>query len=152
MSVVSVLNALLTPLIAIITTFIAWRQWKGTELKLNLERYERRLRIYEEVFKMLTTICGDAKPTWEDLLKFRVATAEADFLFGPEIPKYLDEIFSRGMKLRQANLEYRDFTQQVPQEYDHDKVVQELSSQLKWLTEQALTAKDKFKKYLNISG
>jgi len=50
---VSVLSALLTPLIAIITTYIAYQQWQGNKLKLKMERYERRLRVYQEMVKML---------------------------------------------------------------------------------------------------
>jgi len=53
MCVITILQGLLTPLIAIITTYIAWQQWKGNQLKLKMERYERRLRVYQEVVKML---------------------------------------------------------------------------------------------------
>ncbi|MZH03257.1 MAG: hypothetical protein F3745_07665 [Nitrospinae bacterium] len=61
--------------------------------KLNLERYDRRLRVYEEVRKILSIIVRDANAGTEDLLKFRTAVSEADFLFGPEIPEYIDQIY-----------------------------------------------------------
>ena len=121
MRVITILQGLLTPLIAIIATYIAWQQWKGNELKLKLDRYERRLRIYQEVIKMLRT-CSNRKPEWADLIDFGSSTAEADFLFGPEIRQYIDEIVSRAAALIAANAEYRDFTQPVPAEYDHDKL------------------------------
>jgi len=38
MCVITILQGLLTPLIAIITTYIAWQQWKGNQLKLNMEK------------------------------------------------------------------------------------------------------------------
>ena len=54
--------------------------------------------------------------------------------------------------MRQANREYRDVTQPPPpSEYDHNKVVQEMSVQLTWFTEQIAVAKDKFRKYLDIN-
>ncbi len=39
MRVISILQALLTPLIAVITTYIAWQQWKGNQLKLKLDNH-----------------------------------------------------------------------------------------------------------------
>jgi hypothetical protein len=111
MPILQLSQALLTPLIAVVATYIAWQQWRSNLLKLRLERYERRLRVYEEVIRILSIIGRDANATPEDLMKFRAAAAEADFLFGPEIPEYIDEIYSRGLKLWRANKEYRDYTQ-----------------------------------------
>jgi hypothetical protein len=151
-SVVNIFSALLTPVIAIIATYIAWQQWKANELKLRLERYERRLSIYQDVIKMLSLIMCDADAKVEDLMTFRANTAEADFLFGPEIPKYIDEIFSRGLKLKTANDDYRHAGQENPPGYDHSKVVKEIDAQLRWLTDQFNPAKEKFAKYLNVNG
>lgn len=92
--VVEVSKGLLTPLIAIVATYIAWQQWKTNRQKLILDRYDRRLRVYEEVRKILSIIFRDDKASYDDLLKFRTAVSEADFLFGSEIPKYIDEITS----------------------------------------------------------
>jgi endonuclease V-like protein UPF0215 family len=54
-------KALLTPVIAIVATYIAWQQWKTNALKLHLDRYDRRLKIYQEVKKILSIIIRDAK-------------------------------------------------------------------------------------------
>jgi hypothetical protein len=149
---VSVLSALLTPLIAMIATYIAWQQWKGNQLKLKMERYERRLGVYQEVVGMLRA-GSNTKLEWSDLIAFGASTAEADFLFGPEIRDYLNEILSRGADLTTANAEYRDFTQPVPAKYDHNKVVEQRMTQIKWFMEQIAgsLAQNKFAKYLNIS-
>jgi hypothetical protein len=98
------LSALLTPLIAIITTYIAWQQWKGNQLKLKLDRFDRRLLIYQEVVKMLKTCANGEIREFSVILEFGAATAEADFIFGPEIRQYLDEISTRAAKLRSANV------------------------------------------------
>ncbi|MDD5203855.1 MAG: hypothetical protein PHS17_00460 [Desulfobacterales bacterium] len=148
---VEISKALLTPVIAGVTAYIAWQQWKTNKQKLNLERYDRRLRVYEEVRKILSIIMRDAKASMDDLLRFRTAVSEADFLFGPEIPEYIDEIYTHGVKLGRWKDEYRDFTQQIPDGYDHKKVVSEMHRELNWLMEQFGPAKEKFKKYLDIS-
>lgn len=150
-SLIEISKALLTPVVAAVATYIAWQQWQTNERKARLEGYDRRLRVYEEVRKILSLVMRDTDVSTDDLLKFRVATSEADFLFGPEIPKYIDEIYRRGLSLWRWNKEYRDYTQEPPAGYDHNKLVDETHKELTWLTDQFEPAKAKFKKYLDIS-
>lgn len=144
-------TALLTPVIAIVATYIAWQQWKTNQQKLILDRYDRRLKVYEEVRQILSVILRDGKASFDDLMKFRRAVSEADFLFGSEIPAYIDEIYQRGVKLQYWYGEYRDYTQTKPDGYDHQKVSDGMHAELSWLMEQLEPAKQKFKKYLDIS-
>src|SRR6266436_2889367 len=123
MWVISILQGLLTPLIAIIATYIAWQQWKGNELKLKMERYERRLHVCQEVVKMLRKCANGELREFAVIVDFGASTAEGDFLFGPEIREYIDEISSRAAKLRSANVEFKDYTQPVPAGYDPEKIV-----------------------------
>lgn len=149
--IMELLKAFLTPLIAIIATYIAWQQWRTNQLKLHLDRYDRRLKVYEEVRQILSIIGRDAKASYDDLLKFKRAVSEADFLFGPDIPAYIEEIYQRGVKLQYWSDEYRDYTQSKPDGYDHQKVCDGMHSELIWLMEQFEPAKQQFKKYLDIS-
>jgi hypothetical protein len=153
MCVISILQGLLTPAIAVITTYIAWQQWKGNQLKLNLDRYDRRLRFYQEVIKMLKTCVNGEIREFSVIVDFGAATAEADFLFGPEIRQYLDEISTRAGKLRSANVQYKDLKQPVPAGYDREKIVNETGTQTAWFEEQLVgfVAKNKFAQCLNIS-
>jgi hypothetical protein len=149
--VLEISQGLLTPVIAIVATYIAYQQWQTNRQKLILDRYDRRLRIYEEVRRILSIILRDANASTDDLLKFRTSVSEADFLFGPEIPEYIDEIYKRGLNLWRWNEEYRDYRQEKPPGYDHNKVVEEKHKELTWLTGQFEPAKQKFKKYLDVS-
>lgn len=149
--VIEISKALLTPIIAIIATYIAWQQWKTNQQKLNFEIYDRRLTVYEQVKKILSIILRDAKVTNEDLVKFRRSASEADFLFGEEIPRYIDQIYMRIIKLHRLNKQYKDYTQEKPEGYDHQKIVDETHKELTWLAEQFDPAKELFKKYLNIN-
>jgi len=154
MCVISILQGLLTPIIGLIAVYIAWQQWKGNQLKLKMDRYERRLRVYQEVVKMLKVCANGEIREFSLILEFGAATAEADFLFGPEIRQYLDEISTRAAKLRSANVQYRDLTQPIPENYDHEKIVSEIGTQTAWFVEQLVeksVAKNKFGKYLNIT-
>lgn len=145
-------QALLTPLIAVVATYIAWQQWRTNRQKLMLDRYDRRLRIYEQVQRILSLIVRDAKASYDDLLQFRISVSEADFLFGPEIANYIDEIYQRGVKLQYWNGEYRDSTQPKPEGYDDQRVVDGMHTELEWLSGQFEPTKRKFKQYLDISS
>lgn len=147
----AVSQALLTPSIALIGAFLAWQQWRINKLKIRLERYDKRLRVYQEVVKILSIIARDAGASTDDLLKFITETSEADFLFGSEIRNYIDEIYRRGLHLWRYNTEYRDYTQEKPEGYDHAKIVDGMHAELEWLVEQIGPAKEKFRKYLDIS-
>ena len=148
--IMEISKALLTPIIAIIATYIAYQQWKTNQQKLNLELYARRLEVYEEVRKILSLILRDADASYDDLLIFRTSVSEADFLFEDDIPSYIDEIYKRGVNLHKWNKEYKDSTQETPKGYDHKKVCDEMHKEVVWLTEQFEPAKEKFKKYLNM--
>jgi len=149
--IIEISKGLLTPLIAIIATYIAWQQWQTNLQKLNFEKYDRRLHVYEEVKKILSIILRDADANNEDLLKFRTSVSEADFLFGPEIIEYIDEIYGHCSDLHRWKVELRDPTQKIPHGYDHNKVVEGIDKELKWLHKQFESAKEKFRKYLDLS-
>jgi hypothetical protein len=154
MWVISIFQGLLTPLIAIIATYIAYQQWQGNKLKLKMERYERRLGVYQEVAKMLKLCANGEIREFSVIVDFGAATAEGDFLFGPEIREYINEISIRAAKLRSANVQFKDYTQPVPAGYDPEKIVNEISTQTAWFVDQLVeksVAKNKFGKYLNIS-
>jgi hypothetical protein len=143
-------QGLLTPLIALITAYIAWQQWQATKLKMNLDRYERRLKIYQATHKFILEVITDLKPELSQMFGFDSATAEADFVFPTQIREYLDELFSHANKLRSAKVQYRDYTQEIPPDYNHRKICEEISEHSQWFIEQPQIAKKIFKPLLNI--
>jgi len=142
---------MMTPLIAIVATYIAYQQWNTNKQKLILDRYDRRLKVYEEVVQILSIIIQTSRAKFEDLIKFRRAVSEADFLFEPEIMQYIDEIYKRGIQLEYWNKQFRDSTQPIPDGYDHQKVCDSMHAEFMWFSVQFDPAKQKFKKYLDIS-
>jgi len=143
-------KALLTPAIALLTAYIAWQQWRTNRTKLSLDLYDRRIHVYEQVKRILSLIMRDARVSYDELLAFRANTSQADFLFGPEIPKYIDEIYQRAVKLEYWTKEYRDYTQEKPPGYDHEKVVSSKHAELEWLSGQFDPALEKFRRYLHV--
>jgi hypothetical protein len=121
------------------------------ETKLKLNRYERRLQIYKEVVRFIVISAEKDNYDNSELMTFRPKVSEADFLFGEEVRKYIDELHSRGVNLHRWSREYRDYSQPKPEGYDHQKVVDEMHKELKWMAVQLEPARKIFKKYLDVS-
>lgn len=141
-----------TPVIAVAAVVIAKQQARVNERKYQADLYDRRLRIYEEVKRLLSLVTRDANISAEDLLKIRIATSDADFLFRSDVTTYLDTLFKHATELGMWCSMYRDYTQQpYPPDYDHKKVVASKHREFMWLTSQYEPAKQLFKNYLDVS-
>jgi hypothetical protein len=152
MRLISILSALLTPVIACITVWIAYRQWQDNHLRLKRENYERSLKVYQEVVKILQRVCRDFDPQFDELLSFSAATAEAPFLFREEIRAYINEIFKQGTHLNTANFIYKEGTATSPRDPDaFMKAIEDKGRIEKWFTDQFAVAEGKFKPYLHIA-
>jgi len=99
---------------------------------------------------ILRAVLRNADASWDEIGRFAEGTAEADYLFGDDVSTYLREIYRQCVKLRTANEQYRDYTQEKPPDYDHTKIVEERHAAVNWLTEQIAVAKTKFGSYLRI--
>jgi hypothetical protein len=148
---VKISQALLTPVLAAIASYIAYQQWQTNKQKLVLDRYERRLKIYEKVREFLGIIIRDATVSIPEIMNFNRAVSEADFLFGREVSTYLAGLYSHAVKLHSWNAQYRDHSQSIPQNYDHQAVVKGMHDELQWLVGQYDPSKEIFRKYLDIS-
>ena len=95
------LQGLLTPAIAVTAVYIAYQQFRANKQKLKLDLFDRRYRIFEEVRTVLGLMYTSGMKD-VDLLKFVTETADAEFLFGPEIKEYCEEIYQRVQRLSSA--------------------------------------------------
>jgi uncharacterized ubiquitin-like protein YukD len=156
--VLRMLSYIATPVVAVAAlkiasqqARIAGQQARVQERKYEADLYERRLRIYEEVKRLLSIVTRDANISMQDLLKFRVATSEADFLFGSDVPTYIDELYKHATNLAMWASIYRDYTQEPPPGYDHKATVDGKNREFAWITAQYEPSKELFKKYLHVS-
>ncbi len=131
--------------------YIGWQQWKTNKQRLKLEQYDRRLRIYNEIVKFLSGVLSKGKAHVDDLVDFRAAVSESDFLFEEEITDYINDIFKHGMNYWMWNEKYEANKINKLDGYDNEKVTNEMAAELKWLTDQFHPTKEKFQKYLNLS-
>jgi hypothetical protein len=136
-------QGLLTPVIALIAVYIAYQQWKVNKRKYDFDTYERKLQIYQRVVEMLRLIMTDLKPEIQEILRFGVDTTEADFLFPEEISAYINEIYTHAARLHAARAQIQ---------IDSPNFRDALTQEEEWFLGQFDVAKERFKKYLKISG
>ena len=149
---IDVLSALLTPVIAAITVYIAYQQWQTNRRRLELDLYERRLQVYQAVTRFIGKVVKDLSPDAQDFSEFWRSTAEADFLFGSDVRDYLEELATHAASLRRWSNEYRDNRQVRPEGYDHSRVVEGQHKETQWFAVQFGEAQQLFAKYLNLTG
>ena len=144
-------QGLLTPVIAAIALYIAYQQWKTNDNKLKWDKYEKGIEIYKEIVNFISIGINETNYKNDELMSFKPKVSEADFLFGEEIPKYIDELQKRAVKLSYWNKKYRDYTQPKLENYDHEKIEEEMHKELVWISSQLEPARNLFKKYLDVS-
>lgn len=99
-ALVPVLSALLTPIIAIITAYIAYQQWRTNRNKLKLDLFDRRFVVYDAARNLIRDVLTQTHPSDEQLLAFRAKTGEASFLLNESIARYLtDEMWKKAAEL-----------------------------------------------------
>lgn len=153
METLQVTQALLTMVIGCSTAYIAWQQYALNRDKGRLEKYDRRLRLYQEAVSLLEAAATKADVSDDDLRRFVRGTAEADFLFpNNDVPSYLKMVQRQATNLYCASRQYRDYTQQQPPGYDHQKVCDEMHTALRWLNEQDEELKKRFEPYMRFGA
>ena len=95
------LSALLVPAVAFFGGLIAYRQWRTAQNKLKLDMWDRRMKLYEVVRKYLAAVTAKSAPNAEDLREFLFGTADARWLFTPEVADYLyKQLYLNGENLK----------------------------------------------------
>lgn len=90
---IDLLQALLTPVIAVLTTLIAYQQYRLRKDEKALIMYDRRLKVYNQVVSVTHKIRASEPMCMQDALDWIHSLTEADFLFGAEVKELIAEIY-----------------------------------------------------------
>jgi hypothetical protein len=146
MQFIQLLSAILTLVIAIVTTYIAIQQHR---MKFVLEMFEKRYAVYQGVKNFILSAVRYANLSNDDFFKFNEETQDAFFLFDESAEKYIDNLRSKGAKLRYLNEKLSDQNLLIGEE--RGKLATEEAELNIWFGNQLLESKQVFKKYLHIS-
>lgn len=81
-------SGFLTPLIAIVTVYIAVQQHRLSKRQFQYESYERRFQVYKTVQCFLSEIVREGKTSYTCLSQFYAEASAAAFLFDPSVQNY----------------------------------------------------------------
>ncbi len=144
------LNILQTVLLIAIAAGIAyqifWPPVKTAGTRKSL--HSRRCDVYNDVVRVLTMLGKRGEVRKEELLDFRSRTQDASLLFDGEVAAYLDEIYSRSVKLISTSELLQRTSVAVGEE--RDQITVENTRQLIWLADQLAVVQKKFAKYPDV--
>ena len=146
---IQLLSALLTPVIAVVTTYIAIQQYRTSRLKFKLELFEKRYAIYQGVKKFILSAVREANLSNDDFFKLNEETQDAFFLFDERVDKYTDDLRSKGARLKYLNERLSDQSVSIGEE--RSKLAEEDAELNTWFGNQLFESKQVFKKYLRVS-
>lgn len=107
--------------------------------------YDRRVKVYDSLMGFLSEFAREMKIDFPPIMQLYRDTREAEFLFGPEIPEFIDHVAKRAGEHRVLQ------TENVYEAGDQQKIneIQEVEG---WLAITASKeAKDKFGRYLRLA-
>ena len=90
-------SALLTPLIAVVMTYIALQQYRANRLKLRQNLYDRRFALYNATAEFLAYIFSHGAVDNQQLFPFLQRTRESYFLFGPDVADYVTTLHKKAV-------------------------------------------------------
>jgi hypothetical protein len=114
-----VLTALLAFAAALLAAWIAYLQWKTAHLKVAIDLFDRRYQIYLDVREIAERTVAMASSTPQDLIAMNRAISSAQFLFGDDVTKYLEDLRSAMIRSEAA----REAMLRSPQHSQHQKLV-----------------------------
>lgn len=144
------LNILQTLLLVLIAGGIAFLIYQSRVRTAGTRKslHGRRCEVYNDAMQVLTMLGKRGEIRKEELLDFRSRTQDAVLLFDGEVAAYLDEIYSRGVKLMSTNELLQGTSVAVGEE--RDRLTVEHTKQLIWLADQLAMIKKKFARYPDV--
>ena len=143
---IEMLSGLLTPLIAVLAVYIAWKQWHTDHLRLKYELFDRRYAIFEKITSFIATILAQGKVPANAATQFVRETKTAIFLFDDkELQNFIEEIYQKTVALHalEATLEN---LQGLEQSSNIEKQ-QEIKG---WFTSQLNACSERFSRFLSL--
>jgi len=95
---IEILQALLTPVIAVLTTLIGYQQYRLRRDEKALIMYDRRLKVYNQVVSVTHKVRASQPMCLQDALDWIHSLTEAGFLFGEEVEELIAEIYGSVLK------------------------------------------------------
>lgn len=147
-NIVTVFSALLTPVLALLAGFIAYRQWRTARDRLKLDLFDRRLAIFEAVRSLIGEIQTSGRTSHEREFEYLRNTRGAIWLFDRNIVNYLDQTLFQKVTLLNA---LQAEVEGAPAGEERTRNIRRQSEIKAWLGEQHRTLETMFAPYLKLT-
>ncbi len=145
---IEVFSAFLTPVIAIITTFIAVKQWRLEKRQWRLACYDKRFETYRIVAEFISSN-SRAAGTQADQEKFLQTASRNSFLFDPTIQAYIEELYTKSIDKSDLARTIED-SQNASQASFRGELSKKITESSRWFQAQFEVARKHFGEYLKI--
>jgi hypothetical protein len=143
-----ILSGLLTPVIALIAAYVAWRQWQTAKDRLRLDLFDRRLAIYNAAFDFIRSISLSGGVDQDELRNFWTGLHGAEFLLDSDLCKYLrEDLWNKALELHRLD---SFLTAHTIADDEHARNARERGEVQKWLLAQFEVLTEKFGKILKM--
>src|SRR4030043_138343 len=148
-SLIEIINSFLTPMIAIITIYIAYQQWRVNYKKIKIDLSDRRVKAFREIEQYILLIIRNGNIEVEQCHSFFNAMRIEGAIFKKNDQKYIKYLYEKGIELweihtrlydRNGNAINMDKTKQ------RSKDTNSVAELLKWFNQQSTAISDKFKR------
>lgn len=94
------LSASLPFVISGIVTYIAWQQFVLSRRQHRLALFEKRMAVFNSTMTMIAAVNQDANADLKKCFEFIRETRDHEFLFGPEVGEFINEVYKKAIALR----------------------------------------------------
>jgi len=148
MEMTQIVAAFLTPVIAVITTYIAIQQHRINRLKVRLDLFDKRYALYQGVKNFIVLVCHKDEASDQAISTFNEETQDAFFVCGRRVERYIDEL-----RLKAARLMYlKTEIERMPAEPvgERTNLTREAADLRVWFGHQLGNSKKVFGRYLRL--
>lgn len=147
---IDILQALLTPTVAIFGSYIAYQQWHINKARLKHELYDRRMAVYTALMDYLVAIFREEYFDDKAYTDWLSKSHEGYFLFNDEIDKYLKLINMKSHAIRKIHR--RMSSEKVKEDEELWGTLSTQDEELQqWFEMQLDNAKEKFSPFLRLN-
>ncbi|MBI3896029.1 MAG: hypothetical protein HY313_08865 [Acidobacteria bacterium] len=136
------LDGLLTPIIALVTVYIAYQQYHLERVRWKMQLYDRRYQIFRAVAELIAEILQIGTVSDEGLRKFLRESRDKSFFFEKDIQDFLDAVYEKAVDLK-------TFSDVIAGGGNHETIEKKEELQL-WFSGKIDEAREKFGEYLAI--
>ena len=143
----TVFAALLTPTVAVLGIFIAYRQWRLAQNKFKLDLFDRRFAVFVAARNFISQILTTGEVSDLELTKFLFSTREAKWLLSSDLAEYLDkELYEKAVDLQRLGSEIEQLS-----ELERSEAIKAQVEVKKWFIAQHKVLDDRFSPYLKLA-